>query len=73
MKTNNIIKRIKVAAVGLSTILAPLTLGGVGGGLLTACQDRDLPGSGEMQVPSPDVTTINGTPSGDNNYDYTLT
>ena len=73
MKTNNIIKRIKVAAVGFSTILAPLTLGGVGGGLLTACQDRDLPGSGEMQVASPDVTTINGTPSGDNNYDYTIT
>ena len=39
----------------------------------TACQDRDLPGSGAMQVASPDVTTINGTPSGDNNYDYTLT
>ena len=39
----------------------------------TACQDRDLPGSGAMQVASPDVTTINGTPSGDNNYDYTIT
>ena len=39
----------------------------------TACQDRDLPGSGVMQVASPDVTTINGTPSGDNNYDYTIT
>ena len=25
----------------------------------TACQDRDLPGSGAMQVASPDVTTIN--------------
>ena len=39
----------------------------------TACQDRELPGSGEMQVASPDVTTITGTPSGDNNYDYTIT
>ena len=39
----------------------------------TACQDRDLPGSGEMQIASPDVTQITGTPTGDNNYDYTLT
>ena len=40
---------------------------------LTACQDRDLPGSGEMKVSSPEVSQITGTPSGDNNYDYTLT
>ena len=39
----------------------------------TACQDRDLPGSGAMQLLSPDVAQITGTPSGDNNYDYTLT
>jgi len=39
----------------------------------TACQDRDLPGSGEMQLSSPDVAQITGTPSGDYNYDYTLT
>lgn len=39
----------------------------------TACQDRDLPGSGQMQLTSPEVTQIIGTPSGDNNYDYTLT
>ena len=39
----------------------------------TACQDRDLPGSGEMQLNSPEVSQITGTPSGDNNYDYTLT
>ena len=38
----------------------------------TACQDRDLPGSGEMQLSSPDVSQITGTPSGDNNYDYTI-
>ena len=39
----------------------------------TACQDRDLPGSGAMQLTSPEVSQITGTPSGDNNYDYTLT
>ena len=33
-------KRIATVVVGLSTILAPLTLGGVGGGLLlTSCND----------------------------------
>jgi hypothetical protein len=41
--------------------------------LMTACQDHDLPGSGEMQLAAPDVSAINGTASGDNNYDYTLT
>ena len=41
--------------------------------LLTACQNRDLPGSAPMQLESPDVTQIVGTPSGENNYDYTLT
>ncbi len=40
---------------------------------LTSCQDRDLPGSGTMQLPSPDVTQINGVSNGENNYDYTLT
>jgi hypothetical protein len=39
----------------------------------TACQDRDLPGSGDMILNSPDVSQINGTASGENNYDYTLT
>ena len=39
----------------------------------TACQDRDLPGSGAMQLSSPEVSQITGSPSGDNNYDYTLT
>ena len=39
---------------------------------LAACQDRDLPGAGAMQVASPDVSTITGTPSGENGYDYTL-
>ena len=39
----------------------------------TACQDRDLPGSGEMQLISPDVSSITGTLTGDNNYDYTIT
>ena len=41
--------------------------------LLTACQDRDLPGSGEMQIASPEVSQITGALSGENNYDYTLT
>lgn len=39
----------------------------------TACQDRDLPGSGEMKLSSPEASQITGTPSGDNDYDYTLT
>ena len=41
--------------------------------LLTACQDRDLPGSGEMLLTSPDAASITGALSGENNYDYTLT
>ncbi|MBR1687771.1 MAG: DUF4960 domain-containing protein [Prevotella sp.] len=53
-------------------MLIALPLGGVGGGLLTSCQDKDLPGSGEMKVASPDVTSITGALSGENNYDYTL-
>ena len=40
---------------------------------LTACQDRDLPSSGEMQLTSPDAASITGALSGENNYDYTLT
>lgn len=40
---------------------------------LVSCQEKDLPGSADMQVVSPDVTVITGTPSGDNDYDYTLT
>ena len=39
----------------------------------TACQDRDLPGSGEMQLLTPDASSITGTLTGENNYDYTLT
>ena len=39
----------------------------------TACQDRDLPGSGAMQLATPDAASITGAPSGENNYDYTLT
>jgi hypothetical protein len=38
-----------------------------------SCQDKDLPGSGNMQIATPDVSAIQGTPSGENNYDYTLT
>ena len=40
---------------------------------LTACQDRDLPGSGNMLLNSPEVSQIAGALSGENNYDYTLT
>ncbi len=40
---------------------------------LTACQDRDLPGSGQMQLPTPDASQITGALTGDNGYDYTLT
>ena len=39
----------------------------------TACQDHDLPGSAPLQIVSPDVTSISGTTSGENGYDYTLT
>ena len=41
--------------------------------LFISCQDRDLPGSGQMQLTAPDVAGITGTLSGENNYDYTLT
>ena len=41
--------------------------------ILSSCQDRDLPGSGEMQLASPDASQITGALSGENNYDYTLT
>ena len=41
--------------------------------LFAACQDKDLPGSGAMQLTTPDASTITGTLTGDNNYDYTLT
>ncbi len=40
---------------------------------LTSCQDRDLPGSGQMQLPTPDASQITGALTGDNGYDYTLT
>ena len=30
----------------------------------TACQDRDLPGSGEMQLLTPDASSITGTLTG---------
>lgn len=40
---------------------------------LTSCQDRDLPGSGAMQLPTPDASAITGVASGANDYDYTLT
>ena len=35
--------------------------------VLGACQDRDLPGSGQMQLTAPDVAGITGTLSGENN------
>lgn len=40
--------------------------------LFTACQDRDLPGTGEMVLPAPDLSTITCGASGTNNYDYTI-
>jgi len=39
----------------------------------TSCQDRDLPGAGEMQVAAPDASQITGALTGENGYDYTLT
>lgn len=72
MNTKNIRKRISTIVVGLSAISTPLLLGVAGVGF-TSCQNRDLPGSGAMQIASPDVTSINGVQSGENGYDYTLT
>ncbi len=40
--------------------------------VFTACQDRDLPGTGEMQLSAPDASTVKSGPSGTNNYDYTI-
>ena len=41
--------------------------------LFAACQDKDLPGSGEMLLSTPDAAAITGTLTGDFKYDYTLT
>ena len=35
--------------------------------LFASCQDRDLPGSAEMQLITPDASSITGTLTGDNN------
>lgn len=40
--------------------------------VFTACQDRDLPGTGEMVLPAPDASAITSGASGTNNYDYTI-
>ncbi len=40
--------------------------------VFTACQDRDIAGSGEMILSAPDASTITSGPSGTNNYDYTI-
>ena len=40
--------------------------------VFTACQDRDLPGTGEMVLPAPDAATVTSGASGTNNYDYTI-
>lgn len=40
--------------------------------VFTACQDRDLAGSGEMVLSAPDASTVTSGPSGTNNYDYTI-
>lgn len=66
---NNILKK------AIKSILIALPLyGGVAGGLLlTSCQDRDLPGTGEMVLPAPDASTVTSGASGTNNYDYTIT
>ena len=42
MKTHNISKRIKTNTLWFLTTIAPLLLGGAGGGLLTACSDDDF-------------------------------
>ena len=40
--------------------------------VLAACQEKDLPGSAPMQLPTPDLTTIRGTVGGASGYDYEL-
>lgn len=57
----------------MKTILNKIGAAVLGILALTACQDRDLPESGAMQLSSPDVSQISGTASGENSYDYTLT
>lgn len=57
----------------MKTIYNKIGIGLLGILLFAACQDKDLPGSGEMQVASPDASSIKGALSGENNYDYTLT
>lgn len=37
--------------------------------VFTACQDRDIPGSGAIQIAAPDADKITCTTCGDNNYD----
>ena len=39
---------------------------------LASCQDRDLPGAGDMILSAPDAASITSGPSGVNNYDYTI-
>ncbi len=50
-------------------LAAALSLGGVGGGLLTSCQDKDIDREA-MVLSAPDVTQITGALAGD---DYTWT
>ena len=76
MKTD-IYQKIQGIVSAFRTNQSPLPLGRGWGWvvamlLFASCQDRDLPGSGAMQVSSPDVTQITGALSGENNYDYTL-
>ena len=59
-------KYIKKSVLG---ILMALPLGGVGGGLLTSCQDKDID-IAEMKVAAPDASQIQGQLNG---YNYTLT
>ena len=67
IKTINRIMRSPLSIMHYALCMAAAVL------LFTSCQDRDLPGSGEMQIASPEVSQINGVASGENDYDYTLT
>ena len=57
----------------MKTIINKLGIGLLGMLLFASCQDKDIPGSGAMLLPTPDVSSITGTLTGENNYDYTLT
>ncbi len=71
MKTtiNNKVKEVRKQILHFSLSSCAFAVAAL---LLTACQDKDLPGSAPMQIATPEASAITGAQSGDNGYDYTL-